>query len=96
MRTDRNTEFFTDLEGPQLRQLNDILVTYTFFNFDLGTSCSFPLRERRSVTIPLGYVQGMNDLLSPIMMVMEDEVDSFWCFKGIMDMMVVPSPNNAK
>jgi len=34
----------------------------------------------------LGYVQGMNDLLSVILMVMEgDEVDSFWCFKGLMD-----------
>lgn len=27
-------------------------------------------------------------MLSPTMMIMEDEVDSFWCFKGIMDMMV--------
>lgn len=69
VRTDRTTAFFQDLAGPNLRQLNDILVTYTFFNFDLG------------------YVQGMNDLLSPTMMIMEDEVDSFWCFKGIMDNM---------
>src|SRR4051794_5773022 len=37
-----------------------------------------------SIATP-GYVQGMNDLLSPTMMIMEDEVDSFWCFKGIMD-----------
>jgi hypothetical protein len=36
VRTDRTTAFFQDLEGPNLRQLNDILVTYTFFNFDLG------------------------------------------------------------
>eukprot|EP01102_Stenamoeba_stenopodia_P006631 TRINITY_DN1830_c0_g1_i8.p1 TRINITY_DN1830_c0_g1~~TRINITY_DN1830_c0_g1_i8.p1 ORF type:complete len:604 (-),score=141.42 TRINITY_DN1830_c0_g1_i8:24-1835(-) len=36
----------------------------------------------------LGYVQGMNDLLSVVLMVMEgDEVDSFWCFKGLMDRM---------
>lgn len=33
----------------------------------------------------LGYVQGMSDLLAPIMVVMENEVDSFWCFAGFMN-----------
>lgn len=33
----------------------------------------------------LGYVQGMSDILSPILLVMEDEVDAFWCFVGYMD-----------
>ncbi|KAG1683146.1 TBC1 domain family member 15 [Nymphon striatum] len=33
----------------------------------------------------LGYVQGMSDLLSPILVVMEDEVDAFWCFVGFMN-----------
>ncbi|VDO94938.1 unnamed protein product [Soboliphyme baturini] len=28
----------------------------------------------------LGYVQGMSDFLSPIMVVMQDEVESFWSF----------------
>ena len=35
----------------------------------------------------LGYVQGMNDLLSPILIVMENEVDAFWCFAGLMERM---------
>ncbi|CAN7995588.1 unnamed protein product, partial [Ixodes hexagonus] len=30
----------------------------------------------------LGYVQGMSDLLSPILIVMENEADAFWCFVG--------------
>ncbi|XP_039617852.1 TBC1 domain family member 15 [Polypterus senegalus] len=33
----------------------------------------------------LGYVQGMSDLLSPILYVMENEVDAFWCFVSFMD-----------
>jgi hypothetical protein len=42
VRTDRTTAFFQDLAGPNLRQLNDILVTYTFFNFDLGAGNTSP------------------------------------------------------
>lgn len=33
----------------------------------------------------LGYVQGMSDLLSPILFVVKDEVDAFWCFVGFME-----------
>lgn len=33
----------------------------------------------------LGYVQGMSDLLSPILIVMDDEVEAFWCLCGMMD-----------
>ncbi len=36
-----------------------------------------------------GYVQGMSDLLSPILFVMENEVDAFWCFVSFMDEMVM-------
>lgn len=32
----------------------------------------------------IGYVQGMNDLLSPIFAVIENEADAFWCFLGLM------------
>ncbi|XP_026873786.1 TBC1 domain family member 15 isoform X1 [Electrophorus electricus] len=35
----------------------------------------------------LGYVQGMSDLLSPILYVLEHEVDAFWCFVSFMDQM---------
>jgi len=32
----------------------------------------------------LGYIQGMNTLLAPILSVLNDEVSAFWCFVGIM------------
>ena len=35
-----------------------------------------------------GYVQGMSDLLSPILFVMDDEVEAFWCFVGFMSRVV--------
>ena len=37
---------------------------------------------------PLGYVQGMSDLLAPILYVVDNEVDAFWCFAGLMERMV--------
>ncbi|XP_048131701.1 rab GTPase-activating protein 22-like isoform X2 [Rhodamnia argentea] len=32
----------------------------------------------------IGYCQGMSDLLSPILSVMEDDDEAFWCFVGFM------------
>ncbi|RZF41159.1 hypothetical protein LSTR_LSTR015896 [Laodelphax striatellus] len=60
-------EFFAGDGNSNLKVLNDILMTYVMYNFDLG------------------YVQGMSDLLSPILIVMSNEVDAFWCFVGFMN-----------
>ena len=36
----------------------------------------------------LGYVQGMSDLLAPILYVVQHESTAFWCFVGYLDMVV--------
>lgn len=35
-----------------------------------------------------GYVQGMSDLLAPILFVTQNEVESFWCLTGFMELLV--------
>lgn len=37
--------------------------------------------------VNLGYVQGMTDLLSPIYVILQDEVLTFWAFAGFMERM---------
>uniref|UniRef100_A0A8D1I0V1 TBC1 domain family member 17 n=1 Tax=Sus scrofa TaxID=9823 RepID=A0A8D1I0V1_PIG len=69
-RTDRTNKFYEGPENPGLGLLNDILLTYCMYHFDLG------------------YVQGMSDLLSPILYVTQNEVDAFWCFCGFMELVV--------
>lgn len=66
-RTDRTHPFFSGDNNPNLVVLQDILMTYVMYNFDLG------------------YVQGMSDILAPILLLLNNEVDSFWCFVGFMD-----------
>lgn len=67
VRTDRVLPFYAGEENHNVSLLHDILVTYSFYNFDLG------------------YCQGMSDFLSPILFVMEDESESFWCFVALME-----------
>lgn len=43
---------------------------------------------RVSFFIGAGYVQGMSDLLSPILFVTQNEVESFWCLTGFMELVV--------
>eukprot|EP00002_Diphylleia_rotans_P011004 TRINITY_DN2182_c0_g1_i2.p1 TRINITY_DN2182_c0_g1~~TRINITY_DN2182_c0_g1_i2.p1 ORF type:complete len:555 (+),score=110.91 TRINITY_DN2182_c0_g1_i2:57-1721(+) len=66
-RTDRTLPEF-EVDGCDgLRRLHDILLSYSFYNWDLG------------------YVQGMNDLLSPLISEIPDEDCVFACFLAMME-----------
>ncbi|CAO1942028.1 unnamed protein product [Urochloa humidicola] len=67
VRTDRSVPYYEGDENQNVVVLRDILLTYSFYNFDLG------------------YCQGMSDFLAPILYVMEDESESFWCFASLME-----------
>uniref|UniRef100_A0A162AA08 Rab-GAP TBC domain-containing protein n=1 Tax=Daucus carota subsp. sativus TaxID=79200 RepID=A0A162AA08_DAUCS len=67
VRTDRSLSFYEGDDNPNVNVLRDILLTYSFYNFDLG------------------YCQGMSDLLSPILYIMQDESEAFWCFVSLME-----------
>lgn len=88
-RTDRSNRFYEGPDNPGLVLLHDILMTYCMWDFDLGESrAPRPRGDEVLSSLSPGYVQGMSDLLSPILYVMENEVDAFWCFVSFMDQMV--------
>ncbi|ESQ43258.1 hypothetical protein EUTSA_v10012867mg [Eutrema salsugineum] len=67
VRTDRAFEYYEGDDNLNVNSMRDILLTYSFYNFDLG------------------YCQGMSDYLSPILFVMGDESETFWCFVALME-----------
>nr|XP_043628158.1 TBC1 domain family member 15 [Erigeron canadensis] len=67
VRTDRSMSFYEGDDNPNVRLMHDILLSYSFYNFDLG------------------YCQGMSDLLSPILFIMKDESEAFWCFVNLLE-----------
>lgn len=36
----------------------------------------------------IGYVQGMNDICSPMVVLLDNEADAFWCFERAMRRLV--------
>lgn len=58
--------------------------------FHAITLFPLPNNHNHSILPPFltGYVQGMNDLASPILFVMEDPVLAYWCFAAYMKRMV--------
>lgn len=56
------------------------------FGFLLLSLCFRNILLNYAVYNPsIGYTQGMSDLVAPVLSTLHDEVDSFWCFVGLME-----------
>ena len=78
--------FFEGENNPNVALLEEILMTYVMYNFDLGyVQVTISKKYKPNSTHDKCELQGMSDLLSPLLFVMKNEVDAFWCFVGFMD-----------
>lgn len=72
-----------------IERLGTILLTYNFYEKELGSYCDSTRVSQELKSYDPGYVQGMSDLCAPVYVVMEgDEELTFWCFVEIMNRMV--------
>ncbi|TPX56682.1 hypothetical protein PhCBS80983_g04342 [Powellomyces hirtus] len=92
VRTDRTVPFFAEEaenddssnNGNAVSPADLHLVVHASKNLEMLSNI---LVSYTMYNFELGYVQGMNDLLAPILVVMQNENDSFWCFVEFMNMM---------
>lgn len=88
--------FFAHSRTPESNETGDFIVDDSAVQSALLNNGFIPLTRNldmlRSVLLTytvysfeLGYVQGMNDLLAPILIVMQNEPDSFSCFVNYME-----------
>ncbi|TPX63147.1 hypothetical protein SpCBS45565_g06820 [Spizellomyces sp. 'palustris'] len=89
VRTDRTVPFFA---GPKTETNGATPVSPSDMQEVIGANPNLEMLRNVLVTytvynFELGYVQGMNDLLAPILVVMQDETDSFWSFVEFMNIM---------
>ncbi|KAJ3219943.1 GTPase activating protein [Dinochytrium kinnereticum] len=97
VRTDRTVPFFAGDAGddrplstpaPSVPGQPAVIATQRLFSRNLEMLKDV-LITYTVYNFELGYVQGMNDLLAPVLAVMRDEVDGFWCFAEFMEDMKV-------
>ncbi|PKI55879.1 hypothetical protein CRG98_023760, partial [Punica granatum] len=75
VRTDRTLVFYEKQDN--LSKLWDILAVYAWLDTDVGYCQVSGLKMSVVAT-------GMSDLCSPMIMLLEDEADAFWCFERLM------------
>lgn len=85
-----------------VERLSAVLLTYNFYEKELGETISFLVESRKKAKNDStnvqgfeGYVQGMSDLCAPIYIVMgADQEMTFWCFVQVMNRMVCRPVDN--
>ncbi|KAE8729786.1 early nodulin-like protein 3-like [Hibiscus syriacus] len=75
IRTDRTLVFYEKQEN--LSKLWDILSVYAWIDTDVGYG-------QGDVVCDAYLYTGMSDLCSPMIILLEDEADAFWCFERLM------------
>ncbi|KAI8822969.1 rab-GTPase-TBC domain-containing protein [Fimicolochytrium jonesii] len=86
VRTDRTIPFFANLAGEE--EISPVSPS----DMQEVISANRNLEMLRNILVTytmynfeLGYVQGMNDLLAPILVVMQNENEAFWCLVQFME-----------
>ena len=85
VRTDQGVEFY--VMNPPLDSTKTLKL-----NIEMNGNLNMLRNVLMTFTVfdfDLGYVQGMNDLCSPILEVVGEEALAFWSFKGFMERMVI-------
>lgn len=89
LRTDRAHPYYAGSEdSPHLTALTDLLTTFAITHPQVSPGVGkVPSDPRTGVTVrvfQISYCQGMSDIASPILAVMDNEAHAFICFCGIM------------
>nr|KAJ0187310.1 hypothetical protein LSAT_V11C900493970 [Lactuca sativa] len=79
VRTDRTLVFYEKQEN--LSKLWDVLSVYAWFDKEVGYGQGGSLFLSFKNFL---FLEGMSDLCSPMIMLLEDEADAFWCFERLM------------
>ena len=87
IRTDRQVDFFSSTEPDHVKSPNGSPTLVIEPNIGL-TTLRDVLMTYTVYNFELGYVQGMSDLCAPILEVMQNEEETFWCFAAFMTRMV--------
>ncbi|KAJ3320384.1 GTPase activating protein [Boothiomyces sp. JEL0866] len=82
IRTDQTIPFFTAGEINPKNTLHQTIETQP----NLVTLRNI-LMTYTILNFELGYVQGMSDLAAPILEIVKDEAEAFWCYVGLMEKM---------
>ena len=90
-RTDRTLVFYEKKEN--LSKLWDILALYAWIDNDVGycqgkSPLDSETEQYKLVGSNVFLWAGMSDLCSPMIMLLEDEADAFWCFERLMRRLV--------
>ena len=92
--TEEQEKKFSKYRERKVQIDKDVIRTDSSHTFFKGKMSNENIQKMRRILLAyafynfdLGYCQGMSDLLAPLLYVISDEADAFWCFVGLMGRM---------